>query len=136
MPAGSRALIGDANDGRCRVISAMSRALVGAPTWSSMTRSSSRDWREAQHLGDEIVAARRVHPAGAEDEVAAAHIRDSLLALALGRSVDIEWRGSGRSRHKAQALLPSNDVVGRIVDQPGAAPSLPPRRSTRRRGWR
>ena len=103
----------------CAVTSASSSAPVGAPIWSSITCSRSRSGGQPEHRAREVAAARRVDPAGAQDQVAAAAGADRLLAFELGAAVDAE-RAGGRVFVRAAAAAAVEHVVGAVVHQPGA----------------
>ena len=85
------------------VRSASRSAPVGAPTWSSMTFSSVALVGQPQHRLGEVAAARRVDPAGAQDQVpaaAGADLRSRLRAWCGRRPTAGRWarprRAAGR----------------------------------------
>jgi hypothetical protein len=77
---------------------------------------------QAQHRAREVAAARGVDPAGAQDQVAAAAGADQVLAFELGAAVDAQRPGRRVlvARRVAAAV---EDVVGAVVQQPGARAS-------------
>ena len=92
----------------CAVTSAMSAAGVGAPTWSSTTRSSSRSRRQAQHRAQEVVPVCGVHPGGAEDQVARAAGLDRLLRRRACSRRRRPAARSGSSSRYGRVPVPSN----------------------------
>ena len=92
----------------CAVTSASSSAPVGAPIWSSITRQRVALARQPQHGLGEVAAARRVDPAGAQDQVRGSRSRGSRSRL---RAWCGRRRSAGRSarlRARARVPLPSN----------------------------
>jgi hypothetical protein len=75
-------------------------------------------FRQTQHGLGEVGAARGVDPAGAEDEVARA-AGDGLFAFELGLAIDAE-RAGGVGLFPRRRAAAVEDVVGRVVDEPGA----------------
>ena len=76
---------------------------------------------QAEHGLGEVAAAGGIHPAGTEDEVAAAALADEVFAFELGTAVDGQGAGGRvfRARGVAAAV---KDVVGGVMDEQRAAP--------------
>ena len=99
---------------RRAVASAIRRADVGAPRWSSTMRSSLALAREAQHRAQEILTARGIHPGCAKNQMLAAGFTQRVLAGQFAATINTERRGRIVLAIGTRAL-PIEHVIGGIV---------------------